>query len=91
MLACVEAMGKAKMPFAIVLNSRMGDFQRMAFDVDEYTMLVYWGNVDIPDLKVSLYNSDYNMQELDSSDIDVAIITPPIYIKSIKPYQYIMY
>lgn len=36
MLACVEAMGKAKMPFAIVLNSRMGDFQRMAFDIDGF-------------------------------------------------------
>lgn len=36
MLACVEAMGKAKMPFAIVLNSRMGDFQRMAFNIEGF-------------------------------------------------------
>lgn len=36
MLACVEAMGKAKMPFAIVLNSRMGDFQRVAFNIEGF-------------------------------------------------------
>ena len=36
MLACMEAMGKAKMPFAIVLNSRMGDFQRMAFNIEGF-------------------------------------------------------
>lgn len=36
MMACVEAMGKAKMPFAIVLNSRMGDYQRMAFDIKAF-------------------------------------------------------
>ena len=33
LLSCVEAMGQAKMPFAVVLNSRTGDFQRAAFDV----------------------------------------------------------
>ena len=33
LLACVEAMGQAKMPFAVVLNSRTGDFQRAAFDI----------------------------------------------------------
>ena len=36
LMACVEAMGKAKMPFAIVLNSRMGDYQRMAFNIDAF-------------------------------------------------------
>lgn len=36
LMSCVEAMGKAKMPFAIVLNSRMGDFQRTAFDVPSF-------------------------------------------------------
>ena len=36
MMACIEAMGKAKMPFAIVLNTRMGDYQRKAFDIDVF-------------------------------------------------------
>lgn len=33
LLSCVEAMGQTKMPFAVVLNSRTGDFQRAAFDI----------------------------------------------------------
>lgn len=33
LLSCVEAMGQASMPFAVVLNSCTGDFQRSAFDV----------------------------------------------------------
>lgn len=36
MMACVEAMGKAKMPFAIVLNSRMGDYQRKTFEIENF-------------------------------------------------------
>lgn len=33
LLSCMEAMGAANMPFAVVLNSRTGDFQRASFDV----------------------------------------------------------
>lgn len=33
LMACVEAMGKAEMPFAVILNSKMGDFQRATFDL----------------------------------------------------------
>ncbi len=33
LLSCLEAMGQAKMPFAVVLNSRTGDFQRATFDI----------------------------------------------------------
>ena len=36
LLSCVEAMGKAQMPFAVVLNSRMGDFQRLDFDMSSF-------------------------------------------------------
>ena len=36
MMACIEAMGKAKMPFSIVLNSRMGDYQRMTFEIENF-------------------------------------------------------
>lgn len=64
----------------------------MAFDVDEYTMLVYWGNVDTSNLEVSLYKLDSGaITKLDWSNIDMDIAIPPIYIKSIKPCQYIMY
>ena len=34
--SCAEAMGKAGMPFAVVMNSQMGDFQRMSFDVTSF-------------------------------------------------------
>ena len=36
MMACIESMGKARMPFAVVLNSRMGDYQRTTFGIDEF-------------------------------------------------------
>lgn len=36
MMSCVEAMGKAKMPFVIVLNPRMGDYQRKTFEIDTF-------------------------------------------------------
>lgn len=36
LMSCVEVMGSAKMPFAVVLNSRMGDFQRTTFDVPAF-------------------------------------------------------
>lgn len=36
LLSCVEAMGKVQMPFAVVLNSRMGDFQRLTFDISSF-------------------------------------------------------
>lgn len=36
MFSCVEAMGKADMPFAVVLNSKMGDYQRASFDVTSF-------------------------------------------------------
>ena len=36
LLSCVDAMGKASMPFAVVMNSQMGDFQRMSFDVPSF-------------------------------------------------------
>lgn len=32
LLSCVDAMGAAGMPFAVVMNSRTGDFQRASFD-----------------------------------------------------------
>ena len=33
LMSCVETMGKAGIPFAVVMNSRTGDFQRATFDV----------------------------------------------------------
>lgn len=36
MMACIESMGKARMPFAVILNSRMGDYQRTTFGIDEF-------------------------------------------------------
>ncbi len=36
LMSCVEAMGEADMPFAVVLNSRMGDFRRSAFDMSSF-------------------------------------------------------
>lgn len=36
MLSCVEAMVKGGMPFAVVLNSRTGDYKRMGFDIDTF-------------------------------------------------------
>lgn len=32
LLSCVDAMGAVGMPFAVVMNSRTGDFQRASFD-----------------------------------------------------------
>lgn len=36
LMSCVEAMGKVKMPFAMVMNSQMGDFQRLSFDIPSF-------------------------------------------------------
>lgn len=36
LISCVEAMGKVQMPFAVVLNSKMGDFQKAAFDMTAF-------------------------------------------------------
>lgn len=36
MMACIESMGNAGMPFAVVLNSRMGDYQRATFGIEEF-------------------------------------------------------
>ena len=36
LMSCVEAMGKAEMPFAVVMNSRTGDFQKATFDVPSF-------------------------------------------------------
>lgn len=36
LMSCVEAMGKAKMPFALILNSRSGDFMRETFDIQSF-------------------------------------------------------
>ena len=36
LLSCVESMAGAAMPFAVVLNSRMGDYQRSSFDVASF-------------------------------------------------------
>lgn len=33
LLSCIDAMGKAEMPFAVVLNSKTGDYQRTVFDI----------------------------------------------------------
>ena len=32
LVSCMEAMGKAEMPFAVVLNSRTGDYEKATFD-----------------------------------------------------------
>ena len=65
LLSCVEAMGQAKMPFAIVLNSRMGDFQRAVFDIplfldDEKMRNVQWS----PAFEV---NSNANVDDIESA------------------------
>jgi len=39
LMSCVEAMGKAEMPFAVVLNSRTGDFQKATFDVPRLLLM----------------------------------------------------
>lgn len=36
LLSCVEEMGQANMPFAVVINSRTGDFQRATFDIPTF-------------------------------------------------------
>ena len=36
LMSCVEAMGKAEMPFAVVLNSRTGDYEKTVFDVPSF-------------------------------------------------------
>ena len=36
LVSCMEAMGKAEMPFAVVLNSRTGDYEKAIFDVPSF-------------------------------------------------------
>lgn len=36
LISCMEAMGKVEMPFAIVLNSRTGDYEKAIFDVPSF-------------------------------------------------------
>ncbi len=36
LVSCMEAMGKAEMPFAVVLNSRTGDYEKATFDVPSF-------------------------------------------------------
>ena len=64
LISCVEAMGKAKMPFAVVLNSRTGDFQRATFDVTALLTKmkgVQWapafevnGNANVDDIETTI-------------------------------------
>ena len=36
LISCMEAMGKVDMPFAVVLNSRTGDYEKAAFDLSSF-------------------------------------------------------
>lgn len=36
LVSCMEAMGKVEMPFAVVLNSRTGDYEKANFDVPSF-------------------------------------------------------
>ena len=36
LMSCIEAMGNAGMPFAVVLNSRTGDYEKALFDVPSF-------------------------------------------------------
>lgn len=72
LLSCVEAMGQAKMPFAVVLNSRTGDFQRAIFDVPALLAKVQgvqWapafevnGNANIDTIEAAI--EDYGLREV---------------------------
>lgn len=72
LLSCVEAMSQAKMPFAMVLNSRTGDFQRAIFDVPAFLAKVQgvqWapafevnGNANIDTIEAAI--EDYGLREV---------------------------
>lgn len=36
LISCMEVMGKEEMPFAVVLNSRTGDYEKATFDVPSF-------------------------------------------------------
>lgn len=38
LMSCIETMGKAEMPFSVVLNSRTGDYEKIAFDLPSFLM-----------------------------------------------------
>ena len=72
LMSCVEAMGKARMPFAVVLNSRMGDFKRTAFNMssflsDERLKDVHWapafevnGNANVDIIEATIRENGLN-------------------------------
>ncbi len=70
MMSCIEAMGKANMPFAIVLNTCMGDYQRKTFDIETFLVenritLSNWapafevnGNANVVTIEQTIANYD---------------------------------
>lgn len=71
MFSCIEVMGKADMPFAVVLNSRMGDYQRASFNVssivsDNRLQGVRWtpafevnGNANVDTIELAIREYDF--------------------------------
>lgn len=74
MFSCVEAMGRVDMPFAVVLNSKMGDYQRALFDVasfvsDDRLQSVRWtpafevnGNANVDSIEWAI--REYNFRDV---------------------------
>ena len=51
LMSCIEAMGNVGMPFAIVLNSRTGDYEKALFKIIK-KMLIFFTIVDLDDEKI---------------------------------------
>lgn len=72
LMSCVEAMGNANMPFAVVMNSHMGDFQRVSFDIpaflaDEKLQNINWtptfevnGNANVEIIESTITKYGFN-------------------------------
>ena len=70
LVSCMEVMGGAKMPFAIVMNSRVGDFQRMSFDVESFVSNEKIKNINwTPAFEV---NGDANIERIEQQIADYA-------------------
>ena len=63
LVSCMEAMGDAGMPFAVVMNSRIGDFQRIHFNIESLISNAKLENVIwTPAFEV---NGDANIEQIE--------------------------
>ncbi|MGN0202624.1 MAG: sce7725 family protein [Candidatus Cryptobacteroides sp.] len=65
LVSCVQVMGDVGMPFAVVMNSRTGDFQRLTFDIQ--TFLDTANLTDVNWVQAYEVNSNANIDSIQES------------------------